>query len=163
MAWERIRSSDADYKYFTHYNTDDTISFGMLELFGNEKKGSFIYSENYGTTTLDDASVVTGKYHVRNGEIHFVSSKVFTNRNHLPKFYVNSEGDYFTAIMGEDMSDIVFHTGQFERNLFGHYVTEQNDTSFSKASGTVFFELIKEKDLSERAKEALEHYKSMYK
>lgn len=163
LAWERIRSSNADYKYFTHYNIDDTISFGILELFGDNNKGNFIYSENYGTTTLDDASVVTGKYHVRNGEIHFISSKVFTNRNHLPKFYVNSEGDYFTAIMGEDMSDIVFHTGQFERNLFGHYVTEQNGTSFSDTVGTVCFEPIKEKELSDRAKEALEHYKSMYK
>ncbi len=163
LAWERIKSSDADYKYFTHYNTGDTVSFGFLELFGNENKGNFIYSENYGTTTVYDASVVTGKYHVRNGEIHFVSSSVFTNRNHLPKFYINSEGDYFTAIIGEDMSDIVFHTGQFERNLFGHYVTEQNDTSFSNTSGTVSFELIKGKELSERAKEALEHYNSMYK
>ena len=162
LAWERIESSNADYKYFTHYNSGDTISFGFLELFGNEKNGSFIYSENYGATTVYDSSVVTGKYHVKNGEIHFVSSSVFTNRNHLPKFYINSEGDYFTAIIGEDMSDIVFHTGQFERNLFGHYVTEQNDTSFSDTAGTVYFELINGKELSERAKDALEHYKSMY-
>ena len=161
--WDRVQNSEADFKYFTHYNTGDSISFGLLELFGNDKKGEFVYSENYGVGTLSDSAVVKGKYKIVNGEIHFVSLAVFTSRNYLPKFYLNSEGDYFTAYPEEKLSGISFHTGQLERNMFGHYTTEQKETSFSQATGVIYFEAVDGNSLSERAVNVLEYYKSMYK
>lgn len=163
FSWERLAASEADYKYFTHYNTDETISFGLLELFGNEKNGRFIYSESYGVSSLEDSAVVTGRYKIKDGEIHFISSAVFTGRNYLPKFYMNSEGDYFTANLENDMSLINFRTGPLERNMFGHYVTDQKESSFSDTPGMVQFETVEGRELSDRARDALEQYKSMYK
>ena len=161
--WEKAKTSDADFKYFTHYNTGESISFGLLELFGDGSSGEFVYRENYGTNGLFNHAVVKGKYKIRDGEIRFVSLFIFTNRNHIPKFYLNSEGDYFTAHFSNEMSEIIFYTGQFERNMFGHYVTEQNEKSFSNTTGVVLFDKIDGQTLSERAVDALEYYKTIYK
>lgn len=162
-AWEKVKSSNADYKYFTHYNTGDSISFGLLELFGDDAKGEFVYTENYGTNGLFNSAVIKGKYKIKDGEIRFVSLSIFTNRSNSLKFYLNSEGDYFTAHLTANSEEITFRTGQLERNMFGHYVTEQNETSFSGATGIVCFEKVDGENLSKRATDALAYYKSLYK
>ena len=161
--WEKVKSSNADYKYFTHYNTGDSISFGLLELFGDDAKGEFVYTENYGTNGLFNSAVVKGKYKIQDGEIRFVSLSIFTNRSNTPRFYLNSEGDYFTAHFAVNMAEITFCTGQFERNMFGHYVTEQNETSFSQTTGIVCFEKVDGENLSQRATDALAYYKLLNK
>ena len=162
-AWEKVKSSNADYKYFTHYNTGDSISFGLLELFGDDAEGEFVYTENYGTNGLFNSAVIKGKYKIKDGEIRFVSLSIFTNRSNSLKFYLNSEGDYFTAHLTANSDEITFRTGQLERNMFGHYVTEQNETSFSGATGIVCFEKVDGENLSKRATDALAYYKSLYK
>lgn len=162
-SWEKVKNSKADYKYFTHYNTGDSISFGLLELFGDDAKGEFVYTENYDTNGLLNSAVVKGKYKIINGEIRFVSLSIFTNRSNTPRFYLNSEGDYFTAHFAANMAEITFLTGQFERNMFGHYVTEQNETSFSQTAGIVCFEKVDGENLSPRATDALAFYKSLIK
>ena len=162
-SWEKLKTSKADYKYFTHYNTGDSISFGLLELFGDDAKGEFVYTENYDTNGLLNSAVVKGKYKIINGEIRFVSLSIFTNRSNTPRFYLNSEGDYFSAHFAANMAEITFLTGQFERNMFGHYVTEQNETSFSQTAGIVCFEKVDGENLSPRATDALAFYKSLIK
>ena len=162
-SWEKVKNSKADYKYFTHYNTGDSISFGLLELFGDDAKGEFVYTENYDTNGLLNSAVVKGKYKIINGEIRFVSLSIFTNRSNTPRFYLNSEGDYFSAHFAANMAEITFLTGQFERNMFGHYVTEQNETSFSQTAGIVCFEKVDGENLSPRATDALAFYKSLIK
>ena len=162
-SWEKLKTSKADYKYFTHYNTGDSISFGLLELFGDDAKGEFVYTENYDTNGLFNSVVVKGKYKIQDGEIRFVSLSIFTNRSNTPRFYLNSEGDYFTAHFAVNMAEITFCTGQFERNMFGHYVTEQNETSFSQTTGIVCFEKVDGENLSQRATDALAYYKLLNK
>ena len=162
-SWEKVKTSKADYKYFTHYNTGDSISFGLLELFGDDAKGEFVYTENYDTNGLFNSVVVKGKYKIQDGEIRFVSLSIFTNRSNTPRFYLNSEGDYFTAHFAVNMAEITFCTGQFERNMFGHYVTEQNETSFSQTTGIVCFEKVDGENLSQRATDALAYYKLLNK
>ena len=162
-SWEKVKNSKADYKYFTHYNTGDSISFGLLELFGDDSKGEFVYTENYDTNGLLNSAVVKGKYKIINGEIRFVSLSIFTNRSNTPRFYLNSEGDYFSAHFAVNMAEITFYTGQFERNMFGHYVTEQNETSFSQTTGIVCFEKVDGENLSQRATDALAYYKLLNK
>ena len=162
-SWEKLKTSKADYKYFTHYNTGDSISFGLLELFGDDAKGEFVYTENYDTNGLFNSVVVKGKYKIQDGEIRFVSLSIFTNRSNTPRFYLNSEGDYFTAHFAVNMAEITFCTGQFERNIFGHYVTEQNETSFSQTTGIVCFEKVDGENLSQRATDALAYYKLLNK
>ena len=162
-SWEKVKTSKADYKYFTHYNTGDSISFGLLELFGDDAKGEFVYTENYDTNGLFNSVVVKGKYKIQDDEIRFVSLSIFTNRSNTPRFYLNSEGDYFTAHFAVNMAEITFCTGQFERNMFGHYVTEQNETSFSQTTGIVCFEKVDGENLSQRATDALAYYKLLNK
>ena len=162
-SWEKVKTSKADYKYFTHYNTGDSISFGLLELFGDDNKGEFVYTENYDTNGLFNSVVVKGKYKIQDDEIRFVSLSIFTNRSNTPRFYLNSEGDYFTAHFAVNMAEITFRTGQFERNMFGHYVTEQNETSFSQTTGIVCFEKVDGENLSQRATDALAYYKLLNK
>ena len=162
-SWEKLKTSRANYKYFTHYNTGDSISFGLLELFGDDAKGEFVYTENYDTNGLFNSVVVKGKYKIQDGEIRFVSLSIFTNRSNTPRFYLNSEGDYFTAHFAVNMAEITFYTGQFERNMFGHYVTEQNETSFSQTTGIVCFEKVDGENLSQRATDALAYYKLLNK
>ena len=162
-SWEKVKTSKADYKYFTHYNTGDSISFGLLELFGDDNKGEFVYTENYDTNGLFNSVVVKGKYKIQDDEIRFVSLSIFTNRSNTPRFYLNSEGDYFTAHFAVNMAEITFCTGQFERNMFGHYVTEQNETSFSQTTGIVCFEKVDGENLSQRATDALAYYKLLNK
>ena len=162
-SWEKLKTSKADYKYFTHYNTGDSISFGLLELFGDDAKGEFVYTENYDTNGLFNSVVVKGKYKIQDDEIRFVSLSIFTNRSNTPRFYLNSEGDYFTAHFAVNMAEITFCTGQFERNMFGHYVTEQNETSFSQTTGIVCFEKVDGENLSQRATDALAYYKLLNK
>ena len=162
-SWEKVKTSKADYKYFTHYNTGDSISFGLLELFGDYNKGEFVYTENYDTNGLFNSVVVKGKYKIQDDEIRFVSLSIFTNRSNTPRFYLNSEGDYFTAHFAVNMAEITFRTGQFERNMFGHYVTEQNETSFSQTTGIVCFEKVDGENLSQRATDALAYYKLLNK
>ena len=161
-AWDRARASKADYVYFTHYNTGESISFGSLELYGNSQKGRFIYSENYGVQSLSAASVVTGTYEHAEGELRFVSSYVFSYLNYLSKFYINAEGDYFTAYEENNFECVRFDTGEFSRNLFGHYTGEPNGTSFSKISGEVRFERVTDRKLSEKAQKAVDYYKNMH-
>ena len=105
-SWEKLKTSKADYKYFTHYNTGDSISFGLLELFGDDNKGEFVYTENYDTNGLFNSVVVKGKYKIQDDEIRFVSLSIFTNRSNTPRFYLNSEGDYFTAHFAVNMAEI---------------------------------------------------------
>ena len=162
FAWERAKESAADLVYFTHYNTDDAVSFGSLELFGDQKQGRFVYSENFGVSKLSNAAVVTGHYKYVDGELRFISACVLSYRNYLPKFYINAEGDYFTAYAENDFAEIYFQTGQLARNLFGHYVTEQKETSFSQMEGTVCFEAVENEALSQRAQGVVEYYKKMY-
>ena len=131
------------------------------------KKGT---KDNYtilNFTELGELSHVTGwnkgKYKIQDGEIRFVSLSIFTNRSNTPRFYLNSEGDYFTAHFAVNMAEITFCTGQFERNMFGHYVTEQNETSFSQTTGIVCFEKVDGENLSPRATDALAYYKLLNK
>ena len=135
----------------------------LIELFGDDAKGEFVYTENYDTNGLFNSVVVKGKYKIQDGEIRFVSLSIFTNRSNTPRFYLNSEGDYFTAHFAVNMAEITFYTGQFERNMFGHYVTEQNETSFSQTTGIVCFEKVDGENLSQRATDALAYYKLLNK
>lgn len=158
-AWERAKSSDADFTYFTHYNSDDWISFGSLQLYGTANGGKFIYSENSGLEKFTNAAVVIGTYNVENGSINFVSRSIYVQGNYQSKFYINSEGDYFIAAT-EGLDAIVFKTGYLERNLFGHYCKEPNETSFSRYNGEVYFERVTH-GLSQRAENAVSAYEKM--
>lgn len=160
-AWERAKASRADFVYFTHYNTGKSISFGTLELIGSQQAGRFIYSENYGETRFSNAAVVTGVYERAGNELRLVSTSVLSFRNYLSRFYVNAEGDYFSAYVQDDLSFVAFYTGEYARNLFGHYTVLPNETSFSAASGEVEFERVKGGVLSQRAVAAVERYKDM--
>ena len=72
--WDLVEESKASALYFTHYLTESIKAFGMIELYGSQDEGDFLYSEAYGKQTFASFAVLRGTYRKDGSSLSFTKS-----------------------------------------------------------------------------------------
>ena len=161
--WDLVESSKASALYFTHYLTESIKAFGMIELYGSQDEGDFLYSEAYGKQTFASFAVLRGTYRKDGSSLNFTVERTFSSKAKSDRFAANSVP--YVCQMGEE-GFLSFETSASSRTFFGYFSNTDNfdsveTTSFSRFNGEVYFEKVGIDGLSERAKEAIAAYGSM--
>ena len=159
--WD-LTSSKADALYFTHYLTGEIKAFGMLEM---EDDGSFLYSEAYGKQSFASFAVLSGTYSSSEDKVLFTVGKTYSSKAKSERFLASS-APYASALTDDPSRIISFTTADDDRRFFGYYShTEEFETnpttSFSTFDGEICFEKVENHELSPRARQAIEAYRSM--
>ena len=161
LPWN-LTSSKADSLYFTHYLTGEIKAFGMLEI---GEDGSFLYSEAYGKQSFISFAVVSGVCDQDGDKLLFTVRNTYSNKANSERFQA-SQTPYVASLTSSPERLISFSSSNDNRTFFGYYSHTEGfedvvTTSFSTFDGEICFEKVENHQLSDRANDAIEAYRSM--